>query len=178
MCEKIWLYQLLYDKYFCISLIWCFSNLKLVLKDGLRDYMEPAETLLHYRYYLYAKSAKKQWTKKHYYKETLQLSKRGIWKYQLRTAPNEGHSYQVDGLENASNGLFSKFGVYTSHLQHCISTTTNYEDRSTAKRKYLKLIDASKLFGCVLFLSFLLKWKSLVLWHNRVKWTSLKLLIN
>ena len=87
-------------------------------------------------------------------------------------------SYQVDGLENASNGLFSKFGVYTSHLQHCISTTTNYEDRSTAKRKYLKLIDASKLFGCVLFLSFLLKWKSLVLWHNRVKWTSLKLLIN
>ena len=59
-CGKIsGLIKLFQDEFFWISFIWCFSHLKLVLKDALKEYMEPEETLLHYLYYLYIKSSKK-----------------------------------------------------------------------------------------------------------------------
>ena len=88
----------------------------------------------------------------------MQLAKRPVSKYQLGTAPVKvTGTTRMDYKIHVMDCSVDKFGVYTCHLQHCISTTANYQDRATVKGKYSKLIDASVLLDCVLFFVILAK---------------------
>ena len=94
-----------------ISFIWCFSHqLELALKDALKEFMEPVDTLM-YLFYLYKKSSKKHPELKNFYhllEGQLEMYGTGVWS--LKATGTRWINHKIAAMGR----VIDKFGLYTA----------------------------------------------------------------
>ena len=129
-----------------------FYLLELKLKDALKEYMQPVDTMLAHFYYLYTKSSKKH----HKLKNLYDMLKGEFEMYTsvIRLVKGTGTRW-IDHKLRTMNHLIEKFGFYCVHLNDIISTTTNSKEKTTLEGKFNKLVDAKVLLLYALFTDIL-----------------------
>ena len=147
-CGKYFgLIKLFQEDYPWVSFIWCFSHsLELVLKDVVKEVLEPINRSLCNLYYLYAKSSEKHRELKNLFSVLggqFKMYSAGVHPEKATSMCWFDHRIHVMGC------VFEKFGLYNQHLENFISTTANAKARATLEGKNAKLVNA-KLLGIVL----------------------------
>ena len=134
--------KLLEEYYSWISFIWCFSHrLKLALKDGLKQYMEPVDKMLTHLHYLYTKSSRKHRELKISY-----ILKGEIKMYTSGVRPVKATCTRwIDHKLIALDLLTAEFRLYFIHLNDMISTNTNSKEKTTLEGRFNKLVDPKVL---------------------------------
>ena len=136
-----------------VSFIWCLSHrLELALKDSLSDAMSNVHEVLTSLFYLYKKSSKKL-------RELRQLHAvlKDVYTFdndQVRPSKASGTRWIAHILRSVA-AFVDKYGVYVQHLENIIADTSKQTDKAKLEGKRRKMVQASVLLKCCLFLDLL-----------------------